>query len=115
MSNNLKERRAQELLNTQTSVEETTESRGNYSNKNTELVHREKIEGTPFYIIGNEDEGYFVAMGKYRLTEPEETVTAAMDKLITNQWDIILKMVLTSHELVISNIEELAGKQENRK
>lgn len=51
-----------ELLHTQTSAEET-------NNKNSRLIIHEEIEGTPFIITGNEETGYFVRMGKYRLTE----------------------------------------------
>lgn len=53
-----------DLLNTQLSVDENQSKQ-----QSSELLHREKINNTPFEVIGNEEYGYFIAFGKYKLTE----------------------------------------------
>lgn len=68
----------------------------NEPNKNTKLLHREKLEKTPFEIIGNEEGGYFVAMGKYRLTEPQKTIPLAIQVLEDRRWEIIGAMITTT-------------------
>lgn len=108
MSDKKKGRAAEELLSTLTSAEESQHR----ENLDTEIVHREKLDDTPFYVIGNEEQGYFLAFGKFRLTEPRETIDEAKNMLYDKMWDIILKLVLCSHELVVENLHELAGKEE---
>lgn len=61
----------------------------------SELLHQEKIVGTPLTIVGNEDKGYFIALGRYRLTEPIETIDAAYGLLESQQWNIISNMIAT--------------------
>lgn len=102
-------------MSTQTSANENSGHKEKSGNENTELIHREKVERTPFYIVGNEEQGYFLTMGKYRLTEAARTIEEVKEQLETNMWDIILKLVLTSHELVISNLQELAAREEKAK
>lgn len=77
---------AGELLKLQTSVEET-----NIDNKN--LVSVETIDGTPLAVVGNDEEGYFIAMGQYKMTEIQKTKEEALENLKYNEWNIILRMM----------------------
>lgn len=63
-----------------------------------QLVTNEEIEGTPFRLVGNKEKGYFIAFGKYKLTETEETKTAATNKLTTNQWDVLTALITSCIE-----------------
>lgn len=53
----------QELLNTQTNVEETN------PNKEHSIWDREQLPNTPFWVVGNNEQGYKITMGKYAIRE----------------------------------------------
>lgn len=85
-----------ELLHTQTSTENQ-----NTNNKNSDLpsqlVEKEKYEGTGFHIVGNKEQGYFVALGTYRLTRmqtKEECITMIENK----DYELILGLIGASIE-----------------
>lgn len=90
-----------ESSNGQTNAEENPHSR-NYS-----LIHREKVPNTPFEIVGNEETGYFLALGRYKLSQPTPTIDEAYAKLIDEQWNIILNLVTLTHEVILN---EMASK-----
>lgn len=72
-------------------------SNGDNNNSNLEeLVDREKINGTPFYIERtSEKEGYYIRMGRHRLTaEWIETKEEALEYINYNMYDLLMKMVL---------------------
>lgn len=81
----------QELLNTLNSSE-----RDQFKLKsNTEEIQQEQIEGTPFKIIGNNEKGYFLAFGPYKITENQPTITDTKELLESRMWDIIANLVIT--------------------
>lgn len=58
------------------------------------LIIRQQITGSPYWVIGDEDNGFFLTFGKWQLTEKLPTIHAVLDELEKNKYDIILKMVL---------------------
>lgn len=74
----------QEISSIQENADETRK-------KSSSLTEREKIENTPFWVTRTE-EGWFLVMGEYRLTEPNDSKLITIDKLITNKWEIIMRM-----------------------
>lgn len=82
-----------ELLHSQNNVEET------HRQKST-LIDRDKVPGTPFWIVGT-DEGWFLTMGDYKVTTPVESKSIALDKLKTEKWDIIMRMAAIITEKTI--------------
>lgn len=79
-----------DILNTQNNAEETHNV--DYSKK---IVTREPIDNTPFWVVGNEEQGYSIVMGKYRLTETAITPEKAIEKLETEKWKIITTVITT--------------------
>lgn len=65
------------------------------------LAEREEIEGTPFTVIGNEIVGYFLALGKYRITEHQKTKNDAIRLLETRKWDIIINLMTATARIVL--------------
>lgn len=61
---------------------------------NSELIKREKIEGTPFTIIEDTEKGWYVVMGNYIITKPSDTKELAMRILEIERWNIILTMII---------------------
>ena len=45
-------------------------SAGSQAKENSsELVTKERIKNTPLDLVGNEEQGYFVALGKYKVSD----------------------------------------------
>lgn len=78
-----------ELLKLQNTTEETNTSR---EPSNTQLIHRERVEGTGFDIITIEENKSFVALGKYRLTT-ERTAEECREMINNKDWEIILGLI----------------------
>ena len=56
---------------------------------NSEILEREAISGTPFWIIGNHIDGYFLAFGKYRLGDVKNTKEEILKYLNEEMWTIL--------------------------
>lgn len=73
--------------------------------KNEELISREQVDDSPFWIIGI-DGKYFGAMGRYRLTEPTEDVDSLREELRGMTWNRliqVIEIILDSHKNDIIN------------
>lgn len=80
----------QELLHSQSNVENN-----HNSESGTELIHREEIPNTPFWIVGNEELGYFLAMGRHKLMhENVQTTKEVMQYYTNNQWQITMQLAI---------------------
>lgn len=90
-----------ELLNTQTSVEQADNK--TYS----QLIEREKFHDNPFELVTTE-EGSFVALGAYRLTEfmPKEE---AKTKILEKHWDLIISLNLALADAQKKFIQDLVN------
>lgn len=80
----------QELLNTQNNVEESLPSQ-----QSSEMAEMDVIEGTPFTVVGNEERGYFIAIGKFRISEVKPTREEAECLLSTDRWNVIVNLIVT--------------------
>lgn len=78
-----------ELLQLQTSVEEEQSREGS----SEEIIQRETVEGTPFQVINLNNEGWFLALGKYRMTEPQENKQELIDRVKNKDWNVILDTI----------------------
>lgn len=86
----------EDILNTQKYVEENQ----NKQHSSTELIHKEPIENSPLWIIGNEETGYFVSIKNYRLTELYKTIEEAKDRLRIESWNIIVRLTAIIMEII---------------
>lgn len=78
-----------DILNTQNSTEE------NHTNNSNSNYEREQIPNTPFWIIGDLENGYSLIMGKWKLTtESHKTKLDLKEWMIKNRWNIILSMII---------------------
>lgn len=75
------------------------------NSSNEELIERQQLEGTPFWIIKMENE-YNLIFGKYKITQTpfkdKKTLTQWLNK---NQWNIItqLAMIIANDILIERN------------
>lgn len=89
-----------ELLNAQLGTDGTHKDASN-----TELIQRERIKGTPFWIIGQEEKEWFIVMKNYKITEGKKTKEEALAELENNKWNIIAAVC----EIVTIEIANSAG------
>ena len=92
-------------MNTQTSAEVQD------SNQSSQLIERETLDGTPFEIVTTE-EGTFVALGSYRLTE-FMSKEDAKEKIQKKHWDLIISVNLALGHAQKKFIENLANQNNN--
>lgn len=87
-----------ELLNLQTSAEEKQNKE-----KSSELLERERIENTPYTIIGNQEKGYFLAFGKYKVIENKPTKQEVRDELEKRKWFVMMDTVVCILDMIEHN------------
>lgn len=103
----------QQLLQSQMNVEKTHNEN---SGDNKPLIERKQITNTPFWIIGNDKQGYCLVMGKWKITEDYETIQEVQDQLQSQQWQIIIRMIgiicedMIKSEDFINNNQQLTTK-----
>lgn len=72
-----------------------TEDQGKQNSLNSEeLIERKQMENTPFWICGNIETGYWLTLGKWRLTEPVKDMDTVEMEVKTNKWNIIVKLII---------------------
>lgn len=68
------------------------------------LIERERMENTPFVLI-KEEEGYFLTLGQYKVTETKET-REEIEELITGDktnWEFLMTVIGTIIEITNNN------------
>lgn len=88
-STNLKQ---SDTLHTQNNVDETR--------NNTSLAEREQIEGTPFWLIKQND-NWFIVMGNHRLTEPTKNKETQLIKLENEKWKLIMNISIIMAQKIL--------------
>lgn len=68
-------------------------------------ITRERIDDTPFWVVGDEKDGYMLTMGKYQLSEREGTQEGAREIIKGRFWEILMKVVA----LICSDIMKEEG------
>lgn len=90
--------RQQDILKSQTSAEEANSNGSEIGN--TELLSQEPIVGTPFNIVGNDEIGYVLTMGMYKLSMPQQYRYDVEKLLQDRMWDIIATMAMIFAEKI---------------
>lgn len=96
-----------ELLQEQTTADPVDNSDlKNGATTSTPNWEREQLQNTPFWIVGNNEQGYNIIMGKWKITqEPifpnpealnhiESIIYEAERWLYNNQWNVTLSMII---------------------
>lgn len=60
-----------------------------------QLLETHPIENGPLMIVGNKEAGYFIALGRYRLTQPMETKIDCEIWMDNNQWKLVVLLIAT--------------------
>lgn len=67
-----------------------------------ELIERHSVDGTPFVIVRT-DEGYFVSMGQYRLTDFVD-LEQCESFILTHDWNFLLSIISVLVEQITKTI-----------
>jgi hypothetical protein len=78
--------------------------------ENNQIIERNEIENTPFVMVTLE-QGSFVALGNYRVSEVYETKEEAENYIKTITWDNLFNVIISLFEhLKNINVSELTEK-----
>lgn len=89
-----------ELLHSLVNAGEQPQNKEQSSEELHQLVERIPITGTPFHTVGNKEQGYFLTLGKYRVSDEfktkEDLETYIHNENIQNHsWDLIMHLIFT--------------------
>ncbi|AXH76973.1 MAG: hypothetical protein [Microviridae sp.] len=62
------------------------------SSKNEKLYESTPIQDTPFQVVKMQEK-YFLALGKYRLTDLMDTFEAVEQEVINSTWDLLFRVI----------------------
>lgn len=79
-----------DILESQTSVPE----KENKQNSSEELIEQEEVEGTPFKLVNIRKGGWFIALGRHRLTEMQENKQELIEKIVNKDWTLVLDTIV---------------------
>lgn len=71
-----------------------------------------KIENTPFRTVGNEDQGYCLTLGMFRITETKKTPEEAEQILSEQPWNILLNVIDVCRQIDKMTEEDILKRQE---
>lgn len=92
-------------MNTQNNTE------NNPNSNSSQLISRDPIQNTPFWIVGTEETGYMGVMGKYRITERFPTKEQVEQEMIRQDWATIINVVsIIVQETVAHELRQKAEK-----
>jgi hypothetical protein len=78
--------------------------------ENTQIIERTEIEKTPFVLVTLE-QGNFIALGNYRVSELYATKEEALEYINTITWDNLFNVVISLFEhLKNINVSEITEK-----
>lgn len=110
-----------DLLKSQTSVEErlfkgsshfegeggeVAQEPGEPGDEKGELMEREQLHGTPFWVLGNKVDGYFLAFGKYRIGGVFNDKQGVLDFLNEEMWTVVGYLAGIIAEIVVNDKEK---------
>lgn len=81
------------------------------SNSSNEIIERKEIENTPFTAIKVDEKGWFLTMGRHRLTEPYGTIEGLEAMVGSVDWDMLLTII---NIFVESSIEAREGAEKEK-
>jgi hypothetical protein len=93
--------------NTQASQPEQSGQPAN-ENNNEASFKREQVENTPFDLIYNEKDGWFIMMGNHCITERYPTKLEALTQISTNNWKFMTTVIACITENVTKILTEQA-------
>lgn len=72
------------------------------------LIIHEQIQQTPFTITGNPETGYFIRLGRLRLTEYYDSIAECKEIIDKKQWDFICNLIISLHKAVEQTDKSIA-------
>ena len=93
--------KAQDILNSQTNTGEPIKE-----DSLNKTIERIPIEGTPFWAIGTEVDGYHIGIGKNRITQEPIPKNDITEYINYNTWNIIVQLVTIVVQYLNDEVEK---------
>lgn len=77
--------------------------------KGEQLIIREPFGGDMLEIVGNDEKGYALVLGRYRITEWQPTINDVKLFIEKRQWDVIIYLIgtmLDTKDLIVVETKE---------
>lgn len=88
------------MLKSQTNAE----GQDNLNSSDELKIERNRVEGTPFWIVGNAYRGWMLVLGNHQVTPIYPNVPELMKHMETNKWDMIVTLTMVAAEFKIKEI-----------
>lgn len=69
------------------------EMNGTTAKESTQIIEIEEVKDTPFHLV-HHDNGYFLALGKYRLSNDVDKKEEALELLDREFWRILIDTII---------------------
>ncbi|AXH75106.1 MAG: hypothetical protein [Microviridae sp.] len=96
-----------ELLQSQTGAENQNNS------DSSRLIEREAVEGTPLIIVGSEETGWMITLGKYQVSRRYPVKEMAIDAVSNRDYELLLSLMSVILEQNIRMYVEAEAKKVN--
>lgn len=94
-------------------LQNTTENPNTNNPKSSQLIEKERYEGTGFDIVGNPEYGYFVALGTYRITRAQ-TKEECIRMINEKDYELIIGLMGASIEQTIKDHKQFNNLLNNK-
>lgn len=95
------------MYNEQPEPEQSNTNAENQSSTNYSLIDYHDVPNTPFIIIQTTD-GYFISIGKNRLSEVFKTKDEALNLIENKEWELLTSFMLFlvhNHKTILDNLK----------
>lgn len=99
------------MSNSTNSGQEESYNGQNYTPSHDKVTYlNEGIEwAKPFKLVGNEEQGYCVTFGKYRISEIHRTGAEALEELKNEPWMITINLIAVVMEQIARQADRMKG------
>lgn len=99
-----------EMTGTQKELDGNVKEANSKASSGEQLIVKEEISGTPFHIVKGNG-GYFVAMGRYRVSDEIKTLTLARKEANEINWNKLMTVV----GIMLDNYQVIKDQHEKTK
>lgn len=83
--------------------------------KDTELIKRHDVKGTPFVIVETKEHGVFIHLGMYRVSKTYRTVSECRTVIKARPWELLISvMYACAHETLNGKNPADYGKKQSQ-
>ena len=74
--------------------------------KNFQLLKREEVPGTPFILVGNDEEGWMITIGRFAVSERSKHKEDLIEKIEKRDYELLMSLISVCTDAVTAVKEE---------